>query len=214
MSRAGAHIRSRGELDTAVAEAWRQCRAARALRRRRAEPDETGRSACATAQLCFAHAVYLEAVRFAVDSGVGSRGSAIVLDAARRADPRQARRALAHRPGGPRPSASRSRRRSSPPTAGSATAGSPAARSPSPTPGSRRPGHGFAAGRFTRGSEGIYTDTRYAGCHVPRLRGRAKCIRLSEQLEGIGNLVRNATFRAMRVVRSVAGWSIETRCGR
>jgi hypothetical protein len=31
-------------------------------------------------QLCFAHAVYLEAVRFAIKSGVGSRGSAIVLD--------------------------------------------------------------------------------------------------------------------------------------
>ena len=31
-------------------------------------------------QLCFAHAVYLEAVLFAVRSGVGSRGSAVVLD--------------------------------------------------------------------------------------------------------------------------------------
>jgi hypothetical protein len=30
--------------------------------------------------LCFAHAVYLEAIRFALESGVGSRGSCIVLD--------------------------------------------------------------------------------------------------------------------------------------
>ena len=33
-------------------------------------------------QMCFAHLVYLEAVRFAVASGVGSRGSAMVLDPA------------------------------------------------------------------------------------------------------------------------------------
>ena len=31
-------------------------------------------------QLCFAHVAYLDAVKFAVDNGVGSRGSAIVLD--------------------------------------------------------------------------------------------------------------------------------------
>lgn len=30
--------------------------------------------------LCFAHVVYLEAIRFALESGVGSRGSAMVLD--------------------------------------------------------------------------------------------------------------------------------------
>lgn len=31
-------------------------------------------------QLCFAHAIYLEAILFAVESGVGSRGSSMVLD--------------------------------------------------------------------------------------------------------------------------------------
>jgi hypothetical protein len=31
-------------------------------------------------QLCFSHAVYLEAILFSVESGVGSRGSAMVLD--------------------------------------------------------------------------------------------------------------------------------------
>jgi hypothetical protein len=32
-------------------------------------------------QLCFAHAVYLESILFALDSGVGSRGSALALTA-------------------------------------------------------------------------------------------------------------------------------------
>jgi hypothetical protein len=54
-----------------------------------ARPDSTERGlagpqelaeALRNRQLCFAHAVYLEAVRFALASGVGSRGSAIVLD--------------------------------------------------------------------------------------------------------------------------------------
>ncbi len=80
MSRAGAHIRSLEELPRAIEEAWAQYRTL-----------ET--SGCAfdssaglvevlrNRQLCFAHAVYLEAIRFALESRVGSRGSAIVLDA-------------------------------------------------------------------------------------------------------------------------------------
>ena len=78
MSRAGAHIRATGELDQAVAEAraqWQRlessgCQAAPAERR----------EAWTTRQLCFAHLVYLEAIRFAVKSGAGSRGSSMVLD--------------------------------------------------------------------------------------------------------------------------------------
>ena len=35
-----------------------------------------------TRQLCFAHAVYMDTVRFAMECGVGSRGSALVLDQA------------------------------------------------------------------------------------------------------------------------------------
>jgi acyl dehydratase len=42
-------------------------------------PTQAG-EALRTRQLCFAHAVYLEAIAYAVESGVGSRGSAIVLD--------------------------------------------------------------------------------------------------------------------------------------
>jgi succinate dehydrogenase/fumarate reductase flavoprotein subunit len=94
MTRAAAHVRSAAELERAVAEAWRQFE----------EIDRSGNSFCQSAaarpgsaeggfggprelaealrnrQLCFAHAVYLEAVRFALTSGVGSRGSAIVLE--------------------------------------------------------------------------------------------------------------------------------------
>ena len=41
-------------------------------------PTDT-RAALCNRQLCFAHAVYLEAARFAIQSGVGSRGSALVV---------------------------------------------------------------------------------------------------------------------------------------
>ena len=78
MTRAGAHIRSADELQKAVAEAWRQYG--------RIESSGCGyagagdlREALKSRYLCFAHAVYLEAVLFAVQSGVGSRGSAAVL---------------------------------------------------------------------------------------------------------------------------------------
>ncbi|MDT8391858.1 MAG: FAD-binding protein [Lentisphaeria bacterium] len=81
MSKAGAHIRTPDGLAAAKEEAWKQVAAL----------EETG---CAFAgvdglaealrnrQLCFAHAVYLEACAFAVASGTGSRGSALVADPA------------------------------------------------------------------------------------------------------------------------------------
>jgi succinate dehydrogenase/fumarate reductase flavoprotein subunit len=79
MTRAGAHIRAREEARAAVSEAWAQWR--------RIETSACGYSgpgelveAVRNRQLCFAHAVYLEAILFALESGVGSRGSAIVLD--------------------------------------------------------------------------------------------------------------------------------------
>jgi len=78
MSRAGAHIRAVNEVRIAVKEGWEQykklenkgcrCKSAKdvveALRNR---------------HLCFAHAVYLDAIKFAIESGVGSRGSSLVL---------------------------------------------------------------------------------------------------------------------------------------
>ncbi|MFC1452996.1 FAD-binding protein [Verrucomicrobiota bacterium] len=81
MSRAGAHIRSLSATGEAVAEAWEQVR-----RLERAGCLGLGAGdrieALRNRHLCFAHAVYLEAVKFALESGVGSRGSAMVLDTA------------------------------------------------------------------------------------------------------------------------------------
>jgi succinate dehydrogenase/fumarate reductase flavoprotein subunit len=75
MSRAGAHIRSLAELRKAAPEAWDQYRrVAQAV-----DPTNLTES-LRNRQLCFAHAVYLEAVLFALESGVGSRGSAIAVD--------------------------------------------------------------------------------------------------------------------------------------
>jgi succinate dehydrogenase/fumarate reductase flavoprotein subunit len=77
MTRAGAHIRSPRVLDGAVAEAraqWHRLESEGCL--------ATGlelHEAWNTRQLCFAHLVYLEAIRFAVESGAGSRGSSVVL---------------------------------------------------------------------------------------------------------------------------------------
>jgi hypothetical protein len=78
MSRAGAHIRSKDELKKAVAEAgaqWKRIREQACAY----DSDELG-EAFRTRQLCFAHLVYLEAILFGLESGVGSRGSVIVLD--------------------------------------------------------------------------------------------------------------------------------------
>ena len=91
MTRAGAHIRSADELAKAVGEAWDQYRRIEESGCGYAFPSE-GDGTCPSEwagelaealrnrQLCFAHAVYLEAVLFSVQSGVGSRGSAMVVD--------------------------------------------------------------------------------------------------------------------------------------
>jgi succinate dehydrogenase/fumarate reductase flavoprotein subunit len=75
MSRAGAHIRSLDRLRAAVVEAWTQW----ARVRTGGDPSDLGES-LRNRQLCFAHAVYLESVAFALESGTGSRGSSITLD--------------------------------------------------------------------------------------------------------------------------------------
>jgi len=79
MSRAGAHIRAEAQLAAAVEEAWRQCEAIERTGCGFQGPAEAA-EALRTRDLALAHAVYLEAVRFAVASGVGSRGSAMVMD--------------------------------------------------------------------------------------------------------------------------------------
>ncbi|MBW2120912.1 MAG: FAD-binding protein [Deltaproteobacteria bacterium] len=79
MTRAGSHVRSLQELRRAVSEAWGQWRT---MESRGCGFETLGdlAEALRNRQLCYAHAVYLEAVLHAVESGVGSRGSAMVLD--------------------------------------------------------------------------------------------------------------------------------------
>jgi succinate dehydrogenase/fumarate reductase flavoprotein subunit len=79
MTRAGAHIRSAETLAQAREEAWAQWARVRHEGCAFGAPSKAG-EALRTRQLCFAHAVYLDAVAYAVESGVGSRGSAIVVD--------------------------------------------------------------------------------------------------------------------------------------
>jgi aspartate oxidase len=79
MSRCAAHIRSREELRKAAKDAWAQWRRLEKAGCAGATPRDVS-EAVQNRQLCFAHAVYIEAVRFAIESGVGSRGSCIVLD--------------------------------------------------------------------------------------------------------------------------------------
>jgi succinate dehydrogenase/fumarate reductase flavoprotein subunit len=81
MSRAGAHVRSLGVLNEALPQAWAQWRR---LESRGCRFDDGAglMEAWRNRHLCYAHAVYLEAIRFALASGVGSRGSALVLDPA------------------------------------------------------------------------------------------------------------------------------------
>lgn len=79
MTKAGAHIRSQDELRRAVAEAWKQVE--RIEQSGSGHADSAGLTeALRNRHLCFAHAVYLEAVLFAIQSGVGSRGSSITID--------------------------------------------------------------------------------------------------------------------------------------
>ena len=81
MTRAGAHIRFAETLQEAREEAWAQWARVSEKGCSFSNPTQVG-EALRTRQLCFAHAVYLDAVSFAVQSGVGSRGSAIVLNPA------------------------------------------------------------------------------------------------------------------------------------
>lgn len=78
MSRAGAHIRSKEELKKAVEEAWADYREIETNGSGWRHPLEAT-DAATNRYLCFTHAVYLEAVLFWLESGVGSRGSAMVV---------------------------------------------------------------------------------------------------------------------------------------
>ena len=79
MSESGAHIRDAENLKNAVCEARKQWEILAAEGCTYDNISEMAR-AFTTRQLCFAHLVYLEAVKSTVESGVGSRGSALVTD--------------------------------------------------------------------------------------------------------------------------------------
>lgn len=78
MTEAGGHIRRFERLEEAVAEARAQWQRIRAEGCGYTAPSELA-DALHTRQLCLAHLAYLESILFAVGSGVGSRGSAMVL---------------------------------------------------------------------------------------------------------------------------------------
>ena len=80
MSRAGAHIRSITELERESPEAWKQVYEIESCGCGCADPRDL-KEAFRTRQLGYAAAVYLDAILYALKTGVGSRGSSIVLDA-------------------------------------------------------------------------------------------------------------------------------------
>lgn len=79
MTLAGANIRSSAVISKAVNEAWIQWRHLEASGGAFSSLVEKV-EALRNRHLCFAHAVYLESILFEIQSGVGSRGSSIVLD--------------------------------------------------------------------------------------------------------------------------------------
>jgi hypothetical protein len=79
MSEAGAHIRNAAKLAQAKSAAWTQYHTMMDKACQHEGPKGLAES-LRNRQLCFAHAVYLEALAFAVSSGTGSRGSALVTD--------------------------------------------------------------------------------------------------------------------------------------
>ena len=79
MSRAGAHIRSSAVLSTVIADArdqWRRLQEDGC----RIHGFRDLMEGLRNLQLCYAHLVYLNAIHYSVESGIGSRGSALVLD--------------------------------------------------------------------------------------------------------------------------------------
>lgn len=78
MSEAASQLRDEAKLAAAAGAAGRLCRAIAA----EGYPAAAAAEGLRNRQLALAHQVYLEAILFQVQSGVGSRGSALVLDAA------------------------------------------------------------------------------------------------------------------------------------
>ncbi|MDO5113246.1 MAG: FAD-binding protein [Planctomycetia bacterium] len=69
-SRAAGFLRHRQEVEKALEE----------CRQQTCQNRETGRESCRNSDLLLAQEMYLDAIRFQIESGVGSRGSALVLE--------------------------------------------------------------------------------------------------------------------------------------
>lgn len=80
MSLAGAHIRSPETIARACTDSWTQWQRLNCDGVQFSDKTEWA-EAIRTRYLCYAHAVYLDAIAFALASGVGSRGSSIALRA-------------------------------------------------------------------------------------------------------------------------------------
>jgi succinate dehydrogenase/fumarate reductase flavoprotein subunit len=78
MSQSGAHIRSTQLLEIELSKAWEQVHRIQVNGVKVGSIDQL-RYAFRVRQLAFAHAVYLDAIKYSLQSGVGSRGSSIVL---------------------------------------------------------------------------------------------------------------------------------------
>lgn len=81
MSKAGAHVRSMNILEKETPAAWQQV-ASLEKEGCAVKGKDQLRYAFRTRQLAFAQAMYLDTIRFVLQSNVGSRGSSIVLDEA------------------------------------------------------------------------------------------------------------------------------------
>ena len=81
MTKYGAYIRDKAGIEKAVAEARQQVQAIM-VRGCHFERREDVKHAFQVRQLCYAHLVYLEAIKNQIEAGVGSRGSSIVMDPA------------------------------------------------------------------------------------------------------------------------------------
>jgi succinate dehydrogenase/fumarate reductase flavoprotein subunit len=79
MSKSGSHIRSRESLNEDSPEAWNQVNRLAAAGCKIERQDQL-KYAFRVRQLSFAQAVYLDAIKYTMESFVGSRGSSIVLD--------------------------------------------------------------------------------------------------------------------------------------
>jgi succinate dehydrogenase/fumarate reductase flavoprotein subunit len=80
MSKSAAHVRSRVDLEVARIDAWKLWEKISSSGGGMIKNKKDATESLRNSQLCFAHCVYIEAILAAVKSGVGSRGSNMIID--------------------------------------------------------------------------------------------------------------------------------------